>query len=331
MNGLSSRRTAALLEVLGVTAAGPLLMWAIRQLLQLTLTNPLTTLRADISDHELLVASAQMLELLLFQYAGYFLLAFPLNAWYRHKGLADYGLTRAGLPWCAIGVAALATAALASLPAVGVSVINSLHPGATAGWRQALMDMPPRWQSWLFTAVMSWALVPVLEELFHRGYCLRRLAEDWGQGPAIVAGACLFTFAHSQYFLLNLYNIALLLSLLFFALCVGIAFVLTRSLLPGIATHVVLNLPLPSPWEAVLLAVLLLAAAGAWRHGLRAVKQVLRTAQLPASALLIVVSITYELCMARDALWPSAAAAALLAVALGLQIIERARVSRVPA
>jgi hypothetical protein len=61
MQGLSSRRAAALLEVLDVAAAVPLLMWTIRQLVGFRLTNPLSTLRADISDHELLVAPGQML------------------------------------------------------------------------------------------------------------------------------------------------------------------------------------------------------------------------------------------------------------------------------
>ena len=46
-------------------------------------------------------------------------------------------------------------------------------------WRQALFDMSwRRWQFWLFTGVLSWGFVAVVEELFFRGYCQRRLAKE---------------------------------------------------------------------------------------------------------------------------------------------------------
>ena len=54
----------------------------------------------------------------------------------------------------------------------------------TEPWRQAFFEMSwRRWEFWLFSAVMSWALIPVLEELFFRGYCQRRLAVAWGTYP----------------------------------------------------------------------------------------------------------------------------------------------------
>ena len=330
MNVISSRRVAALLEVLGVTAAGPLLMWTIRQLFGIRIVNPLNELSAGMSGHELLIASGQMLELLLFQYCGYFLLIFPLNWWYRRTALASYGLLRPSVSWRVLALSVVATGALATAPALTVAAVNSLNPGETVAWRQALMEMPPRWQTWLFTAVMSWAVIPVLEELFHRGYCLRRLAEDWGRGPAIVGSACLFTFAHSQYFLLNAYNLATIVTLLFFSICVGTAFVMTRSLVPGIAAHMILNLPLSSPWQAILPALLLLIAISTWRYGMASLYGALRSTNTRLAAVLVVVSISYEVIMARDAIWPSVAATALLVVAVIMEIRERRSSSAVP-
>ncbi len=108
---------------------------------------------------------------------------------------------------------------------LGVGLVNYIHPSQTAPWRQAFFDMSwRRWEFWLFSAVMSWALVPVLEELFYRGYCQRRLAEDWGDGPAIVGAACLFTFAHTQYQIPDAYSAGMIVGLLLSAIGFGIVF-----------------------------------------------------------------------------------------------------------
>lgn len=72
-----------------------------------------------------------------------------------------------------------------------------------------------RWQFWLFAGILSYAVIPVVEELLFRGYYQRRLAEDWGDGPAILAVACLFTLSHKQYLIANLYNATMILSLFF--------------------------------------------------------------------------------------------------------------------
>jgi membrane protease YdiL (CAAX protease family) len=148
-------------------------------------------------------------------------------------------------------LAGLGTAALSTWPVMSVSLANLIHPSQTAPWRQAFFDMSwRRWEFWLFSAVMSWALVPVVEELFFRGYCQRRLAEDWGDGPAIIGTACFFTFAHAQYQIPNLYNGGMIVGLLISALGFGAVFAWTRSLIPGIIAHALIDIPMTVPWEA---------------------------------------------------------------------------------
>ena len=73
MTGQSHRRAAALLEVLGIYLAGPVLMIGIRRLRGVSLTNPLTHLTARATDAELLTASRQLFALLLFQNSGYYI------------------------------------------------------------------------------------------------------------------------------------------------------------------------------------------------------------------------------------------------------------------
>jgi hypothetical protein len=98
MNGQTRRRGAALFEVLGVSLTGPLLMRGLRQLLGVSVTNPLNNLTAQITNVELITASRQMFVLLMFQYAGYFVLVIPINWWYRRRGPAAYGLTGPATP-----------------------------------------------------------------------------------------------------------------------------------------------------------------------------------------------------------------------------------------
>lgn len=87
------------MEVLGIYFAGPVAMVAIRRLFGVSLPNPLANLTVHASNAELLTASRQLFLLLIVQNAGYFLFAVPLNWWYRRRGRAAYGITKAGHSW----------------------------------------------------------------------------------------------------------------------------------------------------------------------------------------------------------------------------------------
>jgi membrane protease YdiL (CAAX protease family) len=287
-------------------------------------------LSAHATNAELITASRQIFILLIFQYAGYFLLIVPLNWWYRRRGAAAYGLTRAGRSWKMLLLAGLAAAALSTWPALGLSLLNSLNPSATAPWRQALFDMSwRRWEFWLFTGVMSWALVPLLEELFFRGYCLRRLSEDWGDGPAIVGSACLFTFAHTQYLLPNAYSIGMVLSLLTLAVGFGVVFAWTRSLIPSIVAHAMINMLMTPLWQAALLAAFLVGILVCWRRGIATIRQAFSNASGAACVALGFAGGAWAILSTPDepAVYMVAAAAVVAAVALEARDRRRNRIA----
>src|SRR5436190_16771594 len=244
-------RAAAVLEVLGVYLGGQLVTTLLVRGLNLQIPNPLENFTVSITDAELLVRARNLFVSLLLQYAGYFLLIIPINWWHRRRGPRAYGLTRAGRSWKSLVLAGVGTVAATTLilwPVTGLLIADQVYKlglGETVPWRQALFDMSwGRWEFWLFMAVLSFGLVAFLEELFFRGYCQRRLAEDWGDGPAIVGTACLFTFSHSQYFRPDVYNIGLLLSVFAAALGYGVVFALTRSLVPSILVHALADFPM---------------------------------------------------------------------------------------
>jgi membrane protease YdiL (CAAX protease family) len=302
------------------------MMIGIRRLLGVSLTNPLNHLSAHETDSELVTASRQLLALRLFQNSGYFLLAAPLNWWYRRRRPADYGLTKAGQAWKMLLLAGLAAAAFWEWPVVSLTLANSIHPSPTVPWRHALMNMSMlRWQYWLFTAVLSWAGAPFFEELFCRGYCQRRLPEDWGDGPAILGAACLFTFGHSQYFSADPYNAGMLAGLLLSAIGFGLVFAWTRSLIPAMIAHAVFDIPMSTSWQGVLLAGLLTGTVVVCRRAVPIIKQVFSTGSVTAGIALGIIGAGYAVLISSDRVivYVVIAAYAMLLLAVVLQARDR--------
>jgi membrane protease YdiL (CAAX protease family) len=329
MQAKSLPRAAALLEVLGIYVAGGLVTEQLSRLAGSPGDNPLGTFTRDITNAELITASRQMFVILLMQYAGWFLLILPINWWHRRRGLAAYGLTRAGHSWTALLLASIGTAALAEWPVLSISVADSIHNlGETAAWRQALFDTSwQRWEFWLFSAVASWALIPVAEELFFRGYCQRRLAEDWGDGAAIIGTACLFTFAHSQYLLANAYNAGMITSLFVLAVGLGVVFAWTRSLVPSVFAHAVINVPMTPLWQGVILAAFVIGAILFARRGAVVVGRIFSSAGVARCTALGSLGAGYAIAAARIE-HVELAAAGMVLLAVCFEAIEQ-RTNRV--
>lgn len=320
----AGRRTAAVFEVLGVYVAGQLVVTLLVRLFGFRPTNPLATFSVGITDAELLTATRQIFVLLLLQYAGWFVLIIPINWWHRRRGPAAYGLTRAGHAWTALLLAGVATAALAEWPIVSVNLANAFYKlGETVPWRQAFFETSwRRWEFWLFSAVLSWAVVAVIEELFYRGYCQRRLAEDWGDGAAIVGTSCLFVFSHSQYLIPNAYNVGMIVSLLVSAIGFGVVFAWTRSLIPSVVAHALINVPMTPLWQGMLLTAFVITAALTARRGAVVIAKVFSGASTAGCIALAAVGTGYVVA-ARRVERLELVAVGLLALAVGLEMRER--------
>ena len=323
---MNARRAAAILEVLGVYILGQYAVTLFVSTFHLQIDNPLVHIHAQISDAGLLFAARDLFFLFLMQYAGWFLLVIPINWWNRRSGPPAYGLTRAGKSWTVLLAAGVATAALAAWPAMSVQLLDTLYGlGPAVPWRQAFFEMSwRRWEFWLFSAVLSWAFVAFMEELFFRGYCQRRLAEDWGDGPAIIGTACLFTFAHGQYLISNLYNAVSLASLFVLALGLGLVFAWTRSLVPSVLAHAVINFPMTPRWQVATLLVFIVIAAITARRVPPVVRQVFSRASAIACISLAVVGAGYAIAAQQMQAFVYVAAG-MLGLALGLEAMHRGR------
>ena len=326
----ATRRAAALLEVLGVYLAGALLndrlVEFVTQHHLISDQSPFALLTVHTSNADLLLASRQLALAFFFIYFSFFVMIVPLDWWRGRRGPATYGLTRAGKSVTALVVAGIAAAALSEWPVLIHSLVDAVHPlGSMAPWRQAFFDMSwRRWQFWLFAGIFSYAVVPIVEELLFRGYYQRRLAEDWGDGPAILAVACLFTLSHKQYLIANLYNVTMIVSLFCVALGLGTVFAWTRSLVPGIIAHAIINIPMTLAWQAALLAVFVVVILFSWRGAQAALRKVFGRPEMVSAPILIVLFGVYALGVASvpaKAFWASA----MLIAAIGIGIAVRSK------
>jgi len=326
----ASERLAALLEVLGVyLAAGVLENGLIRLFTHWrprALADPFELLTSHATNADLVLASRRLLLIWLLQYGSFFLLIIPLYWWSRRRGASAYGLTRAGHSWHWLITAGGTAACLSQWPVLIHSLIDAVHPlGAMAPWRQAFFNMDwRRWQFWLLAGILSYAVVPVLEELLFRGYYQRRLAEDWGDGPAIFGTSCLFVFAHRQYLIANLYNITMVVSLFCLALGLGIVYAYSRSLIPPMIAHAIINVPLTTKWQIILLIVFLIGGVISFRAGVRAVREVFKGATSGPCILLATVGTIYVLVAQRVSFLPLFAVVLLIA-AVVMEYMDRKR------
>ena len=268
MNAVTQKKVAAIFEVFGIYAVGQLVAFILAKGLGIPLRNPIVDLTLQSTPLELRQITLQLLGVLFVQYAGWFILILSIGWWHRQRKLKQYGLTLSSLPLKFFLIASITLFAFSELPAQILSLFQSIYPlGEQVAWRETIHNMS--WNSldfWLLMGVGSFGLIPILEELFYRGYVQVRLEEDLGSPTAILATAVLFTLSHSQYYILNAYNLSMLVTLLFSAIAYGYLFYRTRSLLVTIIPHVLINIPVKGIFQWILPIIMLFVCILAWKE-----------------------------------------------------------------
>lgn len=109
---------------------------------------------------------------------------------------------------------------------------------------------------WVFFAVGSFVLVPIVEEFAWRGYALGRIAEGFGPGAAILVTTLFFSGLHVQYFIdPDPSKMIAVVGLILGALVFGSLTVHSGSLLPAIVAHALINTPMAMDVHLVFLAL----------------------------------------------------------------------------
>lgn len=260
-HALWARRSAAIFEVAGVFVAGTILARVIGGWLDLG-PSSLRGLPAG-TPPDFVALSGSAAAQLLFRYGMVLGLALAIGWWHRRRRPAAWGVTTAGRPVGSLVATGVLLFAAASLPALGWKFLGQVLPMGAGPAHWELLRSLDNPGIWLYLFVGSFGLVPIVEELWARGYMQSRLAEDFGAPAAILVTALFFTFAHTQYFIASPLGIGMILSLLIGSLAAGYVRHVTGSLLPTIVAHALGNLPFRG-WVEPTVLVLMAATAAIW-------------------------------------------------------------------
>ncbi len=255
--GLWRRRVAALLELVGVFVTGTLVARMIARAIGLP-SGGLRDAEPGASIDYLALAFTTGANLLL-RYGVILALAFVIGWRYRRQRLSNYGVTTAGLPARAhIAIAVVLFAVGGFLPKLLIYLKD--HVALGQGPRHwDLIGSANSFEFWVYMAVSSFGLVPIVEELFFRGYVQTRLTQTFDAPTAIVMTALLFTLSHRQYFIPSVLGLGMLLALFIASLLASYVRHRFNSLLPGVLAHALGNVPVRGVWQVVLLALMALA------------------------------------------------------------------------
>jgi membrane protease YdiL (CAAX protease family) len=251
-----SRRIAAVLEVVAVLVGGSLLARAVSNSVGLARSRALINALPDGATPDFLaMAWVSALDLLI-KYGIMFGLAFSIGWWHRRRPLRAYGITLAGRPLAQHAGTGWLLFAVAALPTTVLLILADFISLGAGPEHWSVFSYKWSFGFWVFMAVSSFLLVPILEELFVRGYFQTRLIEDFGAAGGILITAFVFAFSHTQYFRLSVMSIGTLVTIVFSSLLMGYVFYRTRSLLPVVIAHAIVNVPLRSAAEIAILGLM---------------------------------------------------------------------------
>lgn len=113
------------------------------------------------------------------------------------------------------------------------------------------------WGFWLFMAVGSFAVIPIFEELFYRGYAQYRLEKDF-KFFSVLFISLLFVSTHFQYYVIDIFNAGMLCSLLILAIGMAFSRHISASILTPIIIHSLMNIPAKYPYDIFVLILMIL-------------------------------------------------------------------------
>lgn len=252
------RQLVAFFEVLGVATLGVLLTMLIIASFGLVLSAGALVPTGPNPDY--LTASFTVALVLAIQYVSLLMPAFLVGYWHRRRSARNYGLTTNTRSISYLILLGVAAWAIADLPAKLVRLAQELFPIPPLPVTQAAINYADwiRWDFWLFLAIGSFVVIPIVEELFYRGYIQTRLAEDFGGLAAVLISSAIFAFGHVQYVYLGVYGISNLIALIIASLALGYLYHRTKSLIPSIVLHAIANIPAIGLWQFILPPIMIL-------------------------------------------------------------------------
>jgi len=205
-----------------------------------------------------------------------------------------------------------------------VIILQDIAPiGQDTPFWPVMREAELTWRFYLFMAVGSFVLIPIVEEAAWRGYVLGRLLEGYAPGAALVLSTLGFAGLHLQYLVADAALLITFAGLLVSSVLFGLCALRTGSIWPAVLAHAILNLPPPTEFliaKCALGVILLVVFARPILGELKVLARLIfRWSTLAALAALMAIfaAIAGALLVENGALY-AAGAALLLAVGLGV-------------
>ena len=251
------KKLLATFEVIGILAIG----WTLTRVLTAAFNVPSLQEHLDeavLSENPrfLYLAGVGFLTLLI-QFLCLMVPAYLLTRLLHKKGPRSFGITKGSVPLKENLLAGVVVFCLLGIPMKLLLIANHFADLGTVPSYWELFNKDWNFGFWIFMAVGSYAVIPIFEELFYRGYAQFRLEKAFGFFSVLLI-SLLFTLVHLQYFIADGFNIGMLFSL--FTLALGMAFLrhLHVSILAPIIIHSLMNIPLKYPYDVFVLAMMVL-------------------------------------------------------------------------
>ena len=180
---------------------------------------------------------------------------------------------------------------------------------------------------WIFMAVGSYALVPLLEEFAYRGGMLGFMARAFAPGAALLGIGILFAAMHSQYWSIGPIGLITLAGVIYAGVIFGYVFLRTGSLVPAIIAHAMINVPVALEYEwirvGITVGVILIARKQIWEAVKRIVKSLMTLDTLRLAVLAALTFAGYWLLTVHLEVERKIIEVGVLVAALGLAFLAR--------
>jgi membrane protease YdiL (CAAX protease family) len=205
-----------------------------------------------------LAAAGVEAQWLLLRFGLTLLIAWLICWWIGGPSLRLAGVTRGERSWAdLIGFGTVMGVLLAAPPFAG-RVLNEIYGlGENTRFWDLMARHPWTVEFWIYMAISSFLLVPIVEELFFRAYQLGRFRMHFSAGGAVLLSAAFFWVSHGQYLRDDPYLLANS-AMVFVSACImAWSVVRTGSIAPAMIAHVIFNIPMSTPLRLSVVALAL--------------------------------------------------------------------------
>ena len=280
MNADVFQKFSALVETLLIIGASIAFALVAQQLVKPGLGQTLGLI--DGAAPDFLASSLILLQQFALQYGGMLVVVLVFAFTRGRKSFKSYALTKGGRSIRQLVVFGLVGGALAAIPTEAIFLAKELYPiGADTPIWSVVKGADWDWTFWVFMAVGSFVIVPILEEAAWRGYALGRVVENFRPGAALVVTAITFGLMHTQYLAnSDMLGYLTMAAVIFSALVFGAMTLWTGSLLPAVIAHIMINVPKTFEVGVIVLMAYVVISIIAWRQigkvALAVLKEIIR-------------------------------------------------------